>query len=411
MQTNLVEQFANTAEGQEAEAILRSCVHCGFCTATCPTYQELNDERDGPRGRIYLMKEFLEGGEVTDKTQTHLDRCVSCRSCETTCPSGVEYGRLLDISRGLIEQKLERPKQAQLLRWLLRKVVPNTLLFRPLLRMGQLFRPVLPPALKTKVPPHRSAGPWPDRKHERVVLGMAGCVQSAATPDTNAATARVLDQLGVSLVEAPKAGCCGAVSYHLSAHEEGLDYMRRNIDAWWPSIEAGAEAIVMTASGCGAQVQDYGHLLKDDPAYADKAHKVSALTMDLGAFLLGEDLSRLKLDHRPEKVAFHCPCTLQHAMKQSGVVDQVLTRAGIKLADTRDKHLCCGSAGTYSILQPELSQRLLTNKLKALTVDHPERIVTANIGCQLHLATRAEVPVQHWIELLDPDNQPLPDQH
>lgn len=411
MQTNLVEQFANTAEGQEAEAILRSCVHCGFCTATCPTYQELNDERDGPRGRIYLMKEFLEGGEVTDKTQTHLDRCVSCRSCETTCPSGVEYGRLLDISRGLIEQKLERPKQAQLLRWLLRKVVPNTLLFRPLLRMGQLFRPVLPPVLKTKVPPHRSAGPWPDRKHERVVLGMAGCVQSAATPDTNAATARVLDQLGVSLVEAPKAGCCGAVSYHLSAHEEGLDYMRRNIDAWWPSIEAGAEAIVMTASGCGAQVQDYGHLLKDDPAYADKAHKVSALTMDLGAFLLGEDLSRLKLDHRPEKVAFHCPCTLQHAMKQSGVVDQVLTRAGIKLADTRDKHLCCGSAGTYSILQPELSQRLLTNKLKALTVDHPERIVTANIGCQLHLATRAEVPVQHWIELLDPDNQPLPDQH
>lgn len=411
MQTNLVEQFANTAEGQEAEAILRSCVHCGFCTATCPTYQELNDERDGPRGRIYLMKEFLEGGEVTDKTQTHLDRCVSCRSCETTCPSGVEYGRLLDISRGLIEQKLERPKQAQLLRWLLRKVVPNTLLFRPLLRMGQLFRPVLPPALKTKVPPHRSAGPWPDRKHERVVLGMAGCVQSAATPDTNAAAARVLDQLGVSLVEAPKAGCCGAVSYHLSAHEEGLDYMRRNIDAWWPSIEAGAEAIVMTASGCGAQVQDYGHLLKDDPAYADKAHKVSALTMDLGAFLLGEDLSRLKLDHRPEKVAFHCPCTLQHAMKQSGVVDQVLTRAGIKLADTRDKHLCCGSAGTYSILQPELSQRLLTNKLKALTVDHPERIVTANIGCQLHLATRAEVPVQHWIELLDPDNQPLPDQH
>lgn len=411
MQTNLVQQFANTAEGQEAEAILRSCVHCGFCTATCPTYQELNDERDGPRGRIYLMKEFLEGGDVTGKTRVHLDRCVSCRSCETTCPSGVEYGRLLDISRGLIEQKLERPKQEQLLRWLLRKVVPNALLFRPLLRIGQLFRPVLPPALKTKVPPHQFAGAWPDRKHDRVVLGMAGCVQSAATPDTNAATARVLDQLGVSLVEAPKAGCCGAVSYHLSAHEEGLNAMRRNIDAWWPSIEAGAEAIVMTASGCGAQVQDYGHLLKDDPEYADRAQKVSELTVDLGAFLLGEDLSVLKLTHRPEKVAFHCPCTLQHAMQQSGVVDQVLTKAGVKLAETRDKHLCCGSAGTYSILQPELSQRLLTNKLKALTIDQPERIVTANIGCQLHLATRSEVPVQHWIELLDPDNQPLPDQH
>lgn len=403
MQTNLVQHFKNTAEGQEAEAILRSCVHCGFCTATCPTYQELNDERDGPRGRIYLMKEFLEGGDVTSKTRDHLDRCLTCRSCETTCPSGVEYGRLVDISRGLMEQteSLQRPARDRFMRWGLRRVLPNRRLFGFLLRLGQLFQPVLPPALKTKVPPRRQAGRWPTGHHNRVVMALAGCVQPSATPGTNAAAARVLDRLGITLVEAPEAGCCGAVSYHLSAHDEGLDYMRRNIDAWWPAIEAGAEAIIMTASGCGAMVQDYGHLLRDDPVYADKARKISELTKDLGEFLLEQDLSPLKLEQSPGKVAFHCPCTLQHAMKQNGVVEQVLRKAGVDLAETRDKHLCCGSAGTYSVLQPELSQKLLSNKLKALTVDQPDRIVTANIGCQLHLGTKAEVPVQHWIELLD----------
>ncbi len=401
MQTNLVQQFSNTSEGQEAEAILRSCVHCGFCTATCPTYQELNDERDGPRGRIYLMKEFLEGAEVTEKTRTHLDRCLTCRACETTCPSGVEYGRLVDISRGLLEERLERPARERWLRWGLRKVLPRPRLFGFLLRMGQVFKPVIPGALGAKVPPRRQAGPRPQAYHNRVVLALAGCVQSSAAPDTNAAAARVLDQLGISLVEAPDAGCCGAVSYHLSAHEEGLDYMRRNIDAWWPSIEAGAEAIVMTASGCGAMVQDYGHLLRHDPVYADKAKRVSELTQDLASFLVNEDLSKLKPAQGTGRVAFHCPCTLQHAMKQNGVVEQVLTKAGVELTQTRDKHLCCGSAGTYSITQPEMSQKLLANKLKALTIDSPDRIVTANIGCQLHLGTKAEVPVQHWIELLD----------
>ncbi|WP_166257896.1 glycolate oxidase subunit GlcF [Marinobacter salicampi] len=402
MQTNLVQQFKNTPEGQEAEAILRSCVHCGFCTATCPTYQELNDERDGPRGRIYLMKEFLEGNEITEKTQTHLDRCLTCRACETTCPSGVEYGRLVDISRGFMEEVLERPAKDRWLRWGLRKVLPRPSLFGFLLRLGQTFQPVLPGALRTKVPPRRKAGPWPRSYHPRVVLALAGCVQPSATPDTNAATARVLDRLGISLVEAPEAGCCGAVSYHLSAHDEGLDYMRRNIDAWWPSIEAGAEAIVMTASGCGAMVQDYGHLLRHDPVYAAKAKRVSDLTQDLGQFLLKEDVAKLKpASNNNGKVAFHCPCTLQHAMKQSGVVEQVLRKAGVELAQTRDKHLCCGSAGTYSVTQPELSQKLLSNKLAALTIDQPDRIATANIGCQLHLGTKAQVPVQHWIELLD----------
>jgi glycolate oxidase iron-sulfur subunit len=401
MQTNLVQQFANTAEGQEAESILRACVHCGFCTATCPTYQELNDERDGPRGRIYLMKMFLEGEEVTEKSREHLDRCLTCRSCETTCPSGVQYGRLVDISRGLMEKEMPRPPKERWIRWTLGRFIPNRRLFGFFLRLGQFFKPVLPGALGAKVPPKKKASPWPTASHDRIVVALAGCAQPSATPNTNAAAARVLDRLGITMVEAPEAGCCGAVNHHLSEHEVALNAMRRNIDAWWPAIDAGAEAIVMTASGCGAMVQDYGHLLKDDPAYAHKAQKVSELCTDLGAFLLQQDLDKLKASPDAGKVAFHCPCTLQHAMKQNGVVDQVLRKAGIELAQTKDKHLCCGSAGTYSILQPELSQRLLKNKLEALTIDKPDRIVTANIGCQMHLETKSQVPVQHWIELLD----------
>jgi glycolate oxidase iron-sulfur subunit len=402
MKTNIVPEFKQSTRGQEAESILRSCVHCGFCTATCPTYQELNDERDGPRGRIYLIKQLLEEGRVTEKTRTHLDRCLTCRSCETTCPSGVQYGRLLDIGRAIVEEKLERPPAQRLLRWGLRKVLPYPARFGPLLRLGQSVKPLLPAVLKAKLPPRRQASPWPASSHPRVMLALAGCAQPAAAPNTNAAAARVLDRLGISLVEAPRAGCCGAVSYHLSAHDEGLGFMRRNIDAWWPAIEAGAEAIVMTASGCGAMVQEYGHLLRHDPAYADKARRVSELTRDLGEVLLEEDLSVLAPSPAATgKVAFHCPCTLQHAMKQSGVVEQVLEKAGVELAKTRDKHLCCGSAGTYSILQPDMSQKLLQNKLKALTVDNPQRIVTANIGCQLHLESKSDRPVQHWIELLD----------
>ncbi len=401
MQTNIIQQYQQRPEGREAEAILRNCVHCGFCTATCPTYLELSDERDGPRGRIYLIKQLLEGGEVTEKTRTHLDRCLSCRSCETTCPSGVQYGRLIDIGRGLLEEKLTRSIRQKLLRWGLRQVLPYRNRFGLLLQIGQLFEPALPAAIKNKIPPKRIASPWPASSHQRVMLALAGCAQPAATPNTNAAAARVLDRLGVTLVEAPKAGCCGAVSHHLSAHQQGLDFMRSNIDAWWPAIEAGAEAIVIAASGCGAMVKEYGHLLKDDPQYASKALRVSELVKDLGQVLIREDLSQLKLTKAFGKVAFHCPCTLQHALKQNGVVEEILDKAGIELAAIEDKHLCCGSAGTYSILQPQLSQKLLDNKLRALTIDQPSHIVTANVGCQLHLQTKADVPVQHWIELLD----------
>lgn len=401
MQTKLIAKFQQSAQGQEAESILRSCVHCGFCTATCPTYQELHDERDGPRGRIYLIKQILEGAEITEKTQTHLDRCLSCRSCETTCPSGVKYGRLVDIGRSLVEEAVPRPAKDRLMRWSLRKVLPHTHLFGPLLKVGQAVRPLTTGALKAKIPLKQVSSPWPASSHQRVMLVLAGCAQPSAAPNTNAAAARVLDKLGVTLVEAPKAGCCGAVSYHLSAHDEGLDFMRRNIDAWWPAIEAGAEALVMTASGCGAMVSEYGYLLRDDPAYAEKAKRVSELCKDLSQVLLGEDLSPLGLAKRDEKVAFHCPCTLQHALQLTGVVEQVLEKAGVNLSKTKDKHLCCGSAGTYSILQPTLSKSLLDNKLKALMLDTPARIVTANIGCQLHLGTKSTVPVQHWIELLE----------
>lgn len=401
MQTNIIEKYQSTPEGQEAEAILRSCVHCGFCTATCPTYQELHDERDGPRGRIYLIKQLLEGGEVTEKTRTHLDRCLTCRSCETTCPSGVKYGRLVDIGRGLMEEAVPRSAKDKLVRWGIRQVLPYPARFGGLLKVGQLLKPLAPYAVQDKIPKKQKSSPWPSSSHERVMLVLAGCAQPAAAPNTNAAAARVLDKLGITLVEAPKAGCCGAVSYHMSAHDEGLDFMRRNIDAWWPAIKAGAESLVMTASGCGAMVKDYGHLLRDDPVYAERAARVSELCKDLSEVLAAEDLAPLKLAQRNERVAFHCPCTLQHALQLSGVVEEILEKAGVELTKTKDKHLCCGSAGTYSILQPEMSQRLLKKKLTALTVDSPQRIVTANIGCQLHLGSKAEVPVQHWIELLD----------
>lgn len=415
MKTRLAPEFADTAEGLEAQAIIAACVHCGFCTATCPTYQELQDERDGPRGRIYLMRHMLEGGDITDSTRTHLDRCLTCRSCETTCPSGVQYGRLVDIGRSIVEDKLRRPLNERLLRMALLRVLPYSRRFGVLLRIGQLFRPFLPRALKQKVPLRQQmasglkspeSGTQADAssaKARRVMIALAGCAQPSATPRTNAAAARVLGRLGIQLVEAKSAGCCGAVSHHLSAHEEALDFMRRNIDAWWPLIEAGAETIVMTASGCGAMVQDYGKLLKDDSRYAQKAARVSSMMKDIGAVLLKEDLSSIPdlAGVKSRRLAVHCPCTLQHAMKQSGVMEQLLKKAGFELTTTRDGHLCCGSAGTYSILQPELSQKLLANKLEALSLGAPDAIVTANIGCQLHLGTKANVPVLHWIEVFD----------
>jgi len=401
MQTRIHADFAELPGISAADAILRSCVHCGFCNATCPTYLELGDERDGPRGRIYLIKQLLEGSEVTQQTQLHLDRCLTCRSCETTCPSGVQYGKLADFGRGIIETKIARPWRARMLRRLLRLIVPYRARFAAVLGIGRVLRPLLPTALGRKIPGKQASGARPRRKHARVMLVLEGCAQAAATPKTNAATARVLDGLGIELTAAPAAGCCGALSYHLGEHAEGLQFMRRNIDAWWPMIEQGAEAIVMTASGCGVTVKDYGELLQHDPDYAEKAARVAELSKDLSEILINEDLSAIHAPSANGKVAVHCPCTLQHGQRLEGVVEQILHAAGIELADTSEPHLCCGSAGSYSILQPELSATLKANKLGALTRDHPAVIVTANIGCQLHLQTDAEIPVRHWIELLD----------
>lgn len=402
MRTQINVKYIDHLEIKEADSILRSCVHCGFCNATCPTYQELGDERDGPRGRIYLMKQMLETGDVSEKTQKHLDRCLTCRSCETTCPSGVKYGRLAEIGRGIMEDQLERPIDQKVLRWLIRKILPYPNRFGFFLRLGQLFRSLLPSNLKAKVPDRQVKLSLPAQQHTRRMLVLEGCAQPAATPNTNIVATRVLDKLGISLFAAPRAGCCGAVSYHMPAHEEGLGFMRRNIDAWWPHIEAGVEAIVINASGCGSMVKEYGEKLKYDTVYADKAKRVSELTKDLSEILIKEDLSQLELQGLRHKTAVHCPCSLQHAQQLGGVVEQILQQAGIELTRTQNGHLCCGSAGTYSILQPELSQQLLSNKLADLTIDNPEQIVTANIGCQLHLGTRSSVPVKHWIELLDP---------
>jgi glycolate oxidase iron-sulfur subunit len=404
MQTNLVDSFKHTAAGQEAEAILRACVHCGFCTATCPTYQLLGNELDSPRGRIYLIKQMLEGAAVTEKTLLHLDRCLTCRSCETTCPSGVRYGRLVDIGRAIAEEKIGRSPWQAAQRRLLRAVLPRPAIFNSLLALGRLFRPLLPGALAKEVPIARPAKPWPAaRRHGRTMLVLEGCVQPGLAPNTNAAAARVLDRLGITLFSAEKAGCCGAVSYHLNAHADGLDYMRRNIDAWWPYLEQGTEAVVMTASGCGAMVKEYGHLLRHDPAYAGKAARISGLTRDLSEILAAEKEGLLRLlSPAPRgKAAFHSPCTLQHGQRIVGVIEELLTAAGYELTPVADKHLCCGSAGTYSILQKELSQQLLRNKLDALQSGSPAQIASANIGCQAHLQSGTDLPVRHWIELLD----------
>jgi len=418
MQTNLSEAAKTLSRADEAEQILRSCVHCGFCNATCPTYQLLGNELDGPRGRIYLIKQMLEGEPVTQKTQLHLDRCLTCRNCETTCPSGVTYHALLDIGRAELERRIVRPASERLLREGLRRIIPHPAVFGALLKTGQAMRPFLPAALGRKIPkrgarPDAGTEPRPASRHPRKMLMLEGCVQPALSPNTNAAAARVLDRLGISIVNARRAGCCGATDYHLNAQEAGLARARRNIDAWWPAIEAGAEAIVQTASGCGAFVKEYGHLLRHDPRYASKAQRVSELTRDLVEVLANEPLDQLQANQLPagsatglpdqarQKIAFHCPCTLQHAQKLGGAVESVLQRLGFDLAAVPDAHLCCGSAGTYSITQPELAERLRNNKLDALESGKPEMIVTANIGCQTHLNGAGRTPVRHWIELVE----------
>jgi glycolate oxidase iron-sulfur subunit len=403
MQTNLADFIKDSAEGQEADAILRKCVHCGFCTATCPTYQLLGDELDGPRGRIYLMKQVLEGKPATSHTQLHLDRCLTCRNCESTCPSGVQYGRLVDIGRKIVEDQVPRPLHQRIVRTLLKEALPRKWLFSPVMKAGQMIRPLLPKALRHKVPARQQSGAWPRREHARKMILLEGCVQPSMSPNINTSTARVLDALGVQLLVAPKAGCCGAIRFHMNDHDGGKDDMRRNIDAWWPYVEAGAEAIVMNASGCGVTVKDYGHLLAEDPAYADKAARISALTKDVSEILpeFEADLQKKLAGKIGKRVAWHPPCTLQHGQQIRGKVEGLLRAVGINVQLCADSHLCCGSAGTYSVLQPDMAYRLRDNKLANLQATQPDMIVSANIGCVMHLQSGTQTPVRHWIELVD----------
>ncbi len=406
MQTTLAESFRNTPEGDIAEGILRSCVHCGFCLATCPTYQLLGNELDSPRGRIYLIKQVLEGATPTAKTQLHLDRCLTCRNCETTCPSGVEYGKLLNIGRHLVEEIVGRGVRDTAARAALKTGLGTQLLFNGALKLGQSVRGLTPGVIKSRIPAAEAAGDWPRPVHARRMLVLQGCVQPGIKPNINSATARVLDRIGISLIAASEAGCCGALAHHLNDTEDGLAAARRNIDAWLPHLDAGVEAIVMTASGCGVMVKDYGWLLRDDPTYAEKAARVSAATKDISEVLITEReaLARLSALDSPlstRKIAYHPPCTLQHGQKLTGGVEMLLTDAGFELAAVAEKHLCCGSAGTYSIPQPEIAGALKTRKLGHLQAGAPEMIVTANIGCLTHLQSGTTIPVRHWVELLD----------
>ncbi|HEY9238000.1 MAG TPA: glycolate oxidase subunit GlcF [Burkholderiaceae bacterium] len=412
MQTNLAPQFKGTPDGDAAEAILRKCVHCGFCTATCPTYQLLGDELDGPRGRIYLMKQVLEGSVPTRSTQVHLDRCLTCRNCESTCPSGVQYGQLIEIVRPIVDDLVERPTREKAMRWALKEGLTSPL-FAPAMKLGQALRPLVPAALKNKVPVKAGARAhdWPTRTHPRKVLMLMGCVQPSMMPNINSATARVLDAAGIQTVVADEAGCCGAIRTHLNDTAGGLADMRRNVDAWWPLISggpgslAGVEAIVMNASGCGVTVKDYGHALARDPAYAEKAARISALTRDLSELL--PDLvpalkNKVRLRRGPMKLAFHPPCTLQHGQQLRGGVETHLHALGFDIqVAPAESHLCCGSAGTYSVLQPELAYRLRDRKLENLAPLEAQAIVSANIGCIQHLQTGTATPVRHWVEVLD----------
>lgn len=410
MQTQLADFIRNTADGDEADAILRKCVHCGFCTATCPTYQLLGDELDGPRGRIYLIKQMLEGGSVTRSTQLHLDRCLTCRSCETTCPSGVQYGRLVEIGREHVEKSVPRPLRQRLLRRVLASVLPNSALFAPAMRLGQLVRPFLPRRLRDKVPPRQRLLEWPNRTElppaegtTRRMLLLAGCVQPSMLPNINIATARVLHALGVETLIEPEAGCCGAIRLHLGYRDEALDDVRRNVDAWWPHVEAGVEAIVINASGCGATVKEYGHLLRNDPAYAEKAQRITELARDIAEVLGGfeTELAGLARRRGVHTVAYHPPCTLQHGQQIRGAVEHLLATLGVEVRLPADSHLCCGSAGTYSVTQPAMSYTLRDRKVHNLEALEPQMVVSGNVGCIAHLQSGTSMPVAHWVELVE----------
>jgi glycolate oxidase iron-sulfur subunit len=407
MQINIVSEFKNDRDIDAVQSIVNKCVHCGFCTATCPTYQVLGDELDGPRGRIYLMKQLVEGAPVTEKTQNHLDRCLTCRNCESTCPSGVRYGRLVDIGRRYVDERVVRPLSQRLQRWLMRETLSRRGVFAFLLGAGRAVRPLLPATLKKKIQLAEPAGQWPAGTHKTKMLLHVGCVQPAMMPNVDAATARVFDKLGIELLIASDAECCGAIRQHLNDHHGAEAQMKRNIDAWWPHVENGLDTIVINASGCGVMIKDYAEILAQDPVYADKAKRISAMARDVSEILpeRAAQIAALAQTKRnggtPERVTYHPPCTLQHGQKLRGAVEGLLSSLGVSVKLCQDSHLCCGSAGTYSILQPALSQELLSRKLTHILKTEPQEIVSGNVGCINHLQSGTDVPVRHWIELID----------
>jgi glycolate oxidase iron-sulfur subunit len=405
MQTHLSPEFVDSPEAKEAADIVRKCVHCGFCNATCPTYQLLGDELDGPRGRIYLIKQVLEGGEVTRSTQQHLDRCLTCLNCQTTCPSGVEYGHLVDIGRQIVEARVERPAGEKAARWLLKEGLTSRL-FAPAMRLGRAVHRFLPKAVRDKVPALRAASaPKALKPLRRKVLMLRGCVQPSMMPNIDRAATRVLDRAGIQTVYASAAGCCGALRTHLSDHDGALADMRRNIDAWIPLLASGeVEAIVSSASACALAIKEYAHALDHEPEYAQKAARISEMACDLSELLpqLVPALEgRLRIAHG-KRIAFHSPCTLQHGQHLQGGVETHLRALGFDVSAASDEsHMCCGSAGTYSILQPDLARQLRERKLRNLSKLEPQYILSANIGCISHLQSGTSTRVLHWIELLD----------
>lgn len=400
MQTKLAANIQQGRHAETVESILRKCVHCGFCNATCPTYQLLGDELDGPRGRIYQMKQYFEGEPANVEMLKHLDRCLTCRACETTCPSGVKYSQLLEIGRESIEKELPRPWLDRARRWMLVRFINSGWLFSLAVRTGQAFAPLLPGRLRQTVPPKQRPTARSGSSHQRKMIMLAGCVQPALAPNTNNCAINLLDRLGIEAIEPGAGMCCGAAAMHTSDPTYALNQIRRLIDSWWPHIEAGAEAVVVTATGCGTSVQDFARLLQHDSDYADKAAKVSALYRDLLEVVEAQAGEIKPADSHGRRIAVHTPCSMQHGLGINGRVERLLERAGYVICRVEDAHLCCGSAGTYSMLQPELATQLRADKIAALSVDQPEIIATANIGCQMHIAQGSDVPVLHWVELL-----------
>lgn len=396
MQTQLPEHLLASDRGQRANAILRSCVHCGFCNATCPTYQLLGDELDGPRGRIYLIKDFLETQQQSPRLRQHLDRCLTCRACETTCPSGVQYGELLEIARNRMAN--DRTLWSRLIVAGLKYFVPNRIRFRVVVQLGNLFRRFLPKQVRQQVPPlGKQVETVSPEKHSRKIVLLGGCVQSVSTPEVNRTLRLLLHTRNIECVEVAREGCCGSLALHLGDEEAAIKAMAVNVDALGPAA-ADAEAIVSTASGCGVTVKDYGRHLASTPL-ASQAASFADKTMDVAEYLAGTGIN-FAASMPGKRIAWHSPCSLQHGQGVRDPVEKILKAAGYTLTDVPDRHLCCGSAGTYSLLQGEISNELRERKLQALGNDAPDVIATANVGCQLHLASAASVPVVHWLQLL-----------